>query len=217
MIKVILMRALQSYELINDESWSSFIEKFIYLNKKAILLEKNLQEVSERLNILEKSKVRLIDFTSENLRKYKFPSKVRYLKARHYLSKGNSGFAIVRGDRIIGDMWYYRSDSSKKVDLHFDVKLLGIKKWEDDFVYTFDIYIPPEERGKNLAAAFQNNAMYALRKKGVLKAYTYFWSDNIPSIWITRVINKWKELETLEMSRFFFFLKGADKTWRVTL
>ena len=88
---------------------------------------------------------------------------------------------------------------------------LGIK-WSHDCVYSFDIFVVPAERGNNLSASLQNSAMYSLRDKGYLKAYGYYWADNIPAVWNTRVINKWRELKTLRLNRFLFLKKVVDES-----
>ena len=114
---------------------------------------------------------------------------------------GYQGYALVRAGNIIGYTWYY---SSRIADKPIDIKWLSLKDWSSDYIYTFDIFLLPEERGKYLSSALQNMAIYALKAKGYRKAYTYIWSDNIPSIWMTRVTNKWKEIGRAHMSRFIF-------------
>jgi hypothetical protein len=49
--------------------------------------------------------------------------------------------------------------------------------------------------------------MYSLHEKGYKKAYAYYWADNIPAVWNTRVINKWKELRSVTVRRFLLWKK----------
>jgi hypothetical protein len=68
----------------------------------------------------------------------------------------------------------------------------------------------PSERGKNLSAALQSSSMYALHQKGYKKAIAYYWVDNIPAAWNTRVINRWKEMKAIAASRFFLYRSVAE-------
>ena len=52
--------------------------------------------------------------------------------------------------------------------------------------------------------------MYDLHKKGYAKAYAYYWADNIPAVWNTRVINGWKEVKEIPVSRFFLFRRVGE-------
>ncbi len=206
MINLLIMRVTQIYEFIRSNGWLPFLREIIYINRKAILAEKNLREVNDSRNFLQRSNIRFLEITPGTFdgNNYQYHIKNRKLKALHYLRKGYGGYAIARGNNILGDVWYVASNKSGHVPDHPDIHWLGIK-WAKDYVYCFDIFIVPDERGNNLAAPFQNSAMYSLRNKGYLKAYAYYWADNIPAVWITRVINKWKELKTLRVNRFLFF------------
>jgi len=213
MINLLKMRVTQIYEFIRSNGWSPFLQEVIYVNRKAILVEKELPEVNDSTDFLQRSNVKFIEITPETFanNNYQYPFKNRYLKAVHYLGKGYRGHAIVRENKIIGDIWYFASGKSEHVSDHPDIKWLGIK-WSQDYIYSFDIFVVPDERGNNLAATLQNSAMYSLRDKGYLKAYAYYWADNIPAIWNTRVINKWRELETLRLNRFLFLRKVVSKS-----
>ena len=213
MINLLIMRVIQILEFIRSNSWSSFLREVVYINRKAIVVEKDLHEVNDSTDFLQRSNIQFIEITPETYanNNYQYLFKNRYLKALHYLKKGFGGHAIVRGNKIIGDIWYFASNKSEHLPDHPDIHWLGIK-WSQDYVYCFDIFIVPDERGNNLAAPFQNSAMYSLRNKGYLKAYAYYWADNIPAVWITRVINKWKELKTLRVNRFLFLKKVVSES-----
>jgi hypothetical protein len=204
--RTVVMRILQSLELIRTKGWSALLRELCYTNREAILLEKDLQDVNEDKDFLKKEDVHFVELTANTIRNYRYASRSRYHKARIYCKKGYQGYAIVREDSIIGDTWYYTSRLSDKP---IDIEWLGLKDWSKDHIYTFDIFLVPEERGKYLSSTLQNMAMYSLGKRGFTKAYTYIWADNIPSIWMTRVTNRWKELGRIRMSRFLFFRVGA--------
>ena len=127
----------------------------------------------------------------------------------HYFGRGYGCHALLRGNEVIGDIWYYAPRESNGPLDHVDLHWLGITL-DLDSVYSFDIYFVPAERGKNLSAALQSSSMYALHQKGYKKAIAYYWVDNIPAVWITRVINRWREMKEIAVSRFFLFRRVAE-------
>jgi hypothetical protein len=202
---------MQISEFIEDKGWKSFIQEVLYFNRKAILVEKNLSEAVNRIDFLRNQNIQFIEITPETFTRdrYTFYSKNRMFKALHYLKNGYCGHAIAKENTIIGDMWYF---ALKNNVLHShkcpDIQWLNFELTEDT-VYSFDIYVVPTERGNNLSAALQSTAMYSLFEKGYTKAYAYYWSDNIPAVWNTRVINKWNELRPVTVSRFLWRKKLA--------
>ena len=208
MTNLLIMYIILIYEFIRSNGWSSFLHELFYINRKLILAEKDFRDVNDGRDFLQRSNIMFLEITPETFTKnnYQYIVKNRYFKAVHYLGKGYRGHAIMRGDKIIGDIWYFASGKSDYVSDHPDIQWLGIN-WAKDYVYCFEMFIAPDERGNNLAAPLQNSAMYSLRNKGYLKAYAYYWADNIPAVWISRVMNKWKELKTLRGNRFLFFRK----------
>jgi len=206
-IDVIRMRSVQIYEFLRANSWSSFFKEVIYRGRKAIVVKKALCETKDRTEILKQFNVEFIEIDRDSIlsKKYRYRFKNRYLKALHYLGKGYGGHAIVKGDEIIGDIWYFAP--GRFPGYHPDPKWLGIQLSKND-IYSFDIFLVPSERGSNFSALLQNNAMHALYKKGYENAFAFFWADNIPAVWNTRVVNKWKELKSLRMNRFLFLRKS---------
>ena len=57
-------------------------------------------------------------------------------------------------------------------------------------------------RGKNLAVPLQRNLHITLKSEGYKKLYGYFWNDNIPAMWMHRML-KFKELPRRRVSRIF--------------
>lgn len=202
MIQAFIMRIIQSVEMIQSKGWTALVKELFYIKREAILLEKDLSEVNEDRSYLEKENLKFVELTSQTIKQYEYTLKSRYHKAVLYCKKGYQGFAIIRENRIIGDTWYYTSRLSNKP---IDIGWLGWNDWSRDDIYTFDILLVPEERGKYLSSVLQNLAMHSLKKQSYKKAYTYIWSDNIPSIWMTRVTNKWKEIGRIRVSRLVIF------------
>ena len=203
------MRILQIFEYIRDNGIISFWKEVIFISRKAIIVEKDLSEATFKENLFGKEGVQFVELTSELFcnSKYIYPVINRYYKALHYLSQGYAGHAIVRGNMIIGDIWYFgRKVPGGEAIYHKALDWLKIVL-PDDCVYSFDIYFIPPERGKNISAALQSGAMYSLYKKGYRKAYAYYWADNVPAVWNTRVINRWQELKSLKVNRFLLYRK----------
>jgi len=209
MINYIKMRYKQISELIKDKGWKAFIQAVMYSNRKAILVEKKLSEAVSRKDFLQKNNIQFIEITPEtfHMDKFAFHSKNRMYKTMHYLKKGYCGHAIVKDNTIIGDIWYYANNITFNAAQCPDIKWLKFELTEGT-VYSFDIYVVPNERGNSLSAALQTTAMYSLFAKGYSKAYAYYWADNIPAVWNTRVVNKWIEIRPVTVSRFLFWLKA---------
>ncbi len=54
MIKGLIMRLIQSREFIQSKGWPAFMRELVFINRKAILFEKNLLEVIEQKNSSKK-------------------------------------------------------------------------------------------------------------------------------------------------------------------
>jgi len=202
-----IMRVIQIYEFIKHNGLSSFLHEIHYSNRIAIVVEKNLIEFDTSKERSENSPVKVIELRPEGLKdnNFNYSVKNRYLKAAHYLQKGYGGCAIVRDEKIVGDIWFTTPDTKTVSLCHPDCKWLQIFCSEDE-VYTFDMFLSPDERGNNLASLLQSSALKALRQKGYTKAYGYYWSDNIPALWVHRM-GKWREIKRLKVNRFLFFKK----------
>jgi GNAT superfamily N-acetyltransferase len=85
---------------------------------------------------------------------------------------------------------------------HPDLQWLGINL-EKNQVYSFDLFLDPQKRGDNAAAYLQSSFLEHLKEKGIRKVYGYFWSDNIPALWVHRQL-KYRELNSVTVNRFFF-------------
>ncbi len=210
MLNTVKMRLAQIIDSVRSNGWSSLLRQAVFLRRSAIIVEKDLSEVVERPEPLASLNLKLLEIDKEMLSSgtYRFAVTHRYLKALHYLKQGYGGFAMARNNVIVGDMWYYISEASDDPSvLHVDLRRFGFKTWRSSEVYTFDIFVAPTERKYGLSAAFQNNAMLRLGSKGYTKAYGFYFADNIPAFWCTRVTNKWKELRVASISRLLIFTR----------
>ena len=208
MLNMVKRRLTQIIDSVRSDGWTSVLRQVVFVGRTAIFVEKDLSEVVERPGPLASLKLKLLAIDEDLLFSgtYHFASTNRYLKAQHYLKRKYGGFALARDNVIVGDMWYYVSEVTDDPSvLHVDLRLFGIKTWQKDYVYTFDIFVEPSERKQGVSAAFQNNAMLSLCSKGYTKAYGFYFADNIPAFWCTRMTNKWKEVRAVRISRFLIF------------
>jgi hypothetical protein len=208
MLDTIKMRVVQIRDMAQSNGWHFVLKEMIFRHRCAILVEKDLGEIQDRSEVLANASLRAVEIDRDLLAngELEFTLPNRRLKALHDLKLGYGGIALVRGNRIIGDTWHWASQSTNKSqDLHADLRRFGFQSWSQDCVYTFDIFVDPAERKSGISAAFQNSAMLHLRAKGFKKAYGFYWADNIPAHWCTRVTNKWKKVRDVSLSRFVFF------------
>jgi GNAT superfamily N-acetyltransferase len=212
MLNVVKMRLAQVADLIKSNGWASLVREVMFFERTAIVVEKDLAELIERPEPLENAKLRVVEIDQEMLSSgnYRFAIDYRYLKALNYLRHGYGGYALARGNVVVGDTWHYVTEATDDPRLlQEDLQRFGFKRWLNTDVYTFDIFVAPTERRGGISAAFQNNAMLALRSKGYTRAYGFYWADNIPARWCTQKTNKWKEIRSFSVSRFLIFKRAA--------
>ena len=71
--------------------------------------------------------------------------------------------------------------------VHGDLRRLRVGLAEDE-AYMFDMYIEPEHRGLALSTALFRAAFRGLRARGVVKVKGYYAVDNLPALWMHRVL-----------------------------
>ncbi len=152
--------------------------------------------------------LRFVELSMDDIRaeRWIFSVRSRGVKAVYKLRRGMRGFALVQGDVVIGDVWCVFSRGGKPAS-HPDLQTLGISCGYRE-VYAFDMLIDPSYRGKNLAVPLQRALQRALKEEGYLKVYGSFYDDNLPALWMHRML-KYKELPKREVSRFFVFNRSG--------
>lgn len=130
----------------------------------------------------------------------------RKAKAFRNLKRGMRGFALVKDSIVVGDLWCVAPLDKKKQVVHSDLTMLKIKCAEGD-AYAQDMLIDPQYRGKNLAVPLQRALQLTLKKEGWKKVYGAYYDDNIPAMWMHKML-KFKELPKLRVSRFFSYIKS---------
>ena len=152
----------------------------------------------------ENSELRFVELNPGDIRsgKWIFSIRSRGIKALRNIKREMRGFALVQGNTIIGDVWCIIPCPGKATE-HPDLKMLGLT-CKDNEVYSFDMLIDPTYRGKNLAVPLQRGIQRALKNEGFVKVYGAFYDDNLPALWMHRML-KFNELPKRMVSRFFIF------------
>jgi GNAT superfamily N-acetyltransferase len=91
-----------------------------------------------------------------------------------------------------------------------DFKMLDIVCRERE-AYAFDMFIDPTYRGKNLAVPLQRSLQHTLKSEGYVKVYGAYYEDNLPALWMHRML-KFKEYPKRRVFRFFFYLRSSSST-----
>jgi hypothetical protein len=130
MLDLLRMRFAQMSELVRAAGWASLMRELFFLKRTAIVVEKDLSEVTERSAPLEHSGLKLIEIDNKMLLSgdYRFALEHRYLKALNNLNHGYGGVALARNNTLVGDFWYYVSDTTDDPStLHVDLRRFGFK------------------------------------------------------------------------------------------
>jgi len=123
----------------------------------------------------------------------------RQLRVKPYFAKGYRCFALIKDNKVIGDIWYEKP-MARGLWTHQDIVRLHIAPGMMD-VYAFDMFVSPAERGKDITTAFMGEVLCHLRDAGYSNAYGCFRATNIPALWIHRLIG-YKELPRVEFRRY---------------
>lgn len=200
------MRATQVIDHFRLNGFKSSMYDMFHLRRKARIIEKDLHGVIFDNETLIKNNMTFTEITmADTFQKegrFKYPN--RRLKAICYMKKGYTGHCLIKDNLIVGDIWYFGRKDADKCELHPDIELLGIK-WDSAFAYSFDTFLDPDNRGNTVAKALLNNSLHDMAIKGLKKVYGYYWSDNLPAIWNARVLNKFREIGDITISRYLLF------------
>ncbi|QWV93983.1 GNAT family N-acetyltransferase [Geomonas oryzisoli] len=201
MLQYCRMRLVQAREMVLMAGWRTLLRDIIYLNRVAVPVEIPLDALRPVTDFSRPADEAVLELSPELLgeRRLVYRYQSRYLKALNYLDKGYRGFALVKGNTVAGDIWCADRRQGGATGTHPDESWLGIECRPGE-AYTFDMFVDPAHRGGNLAAALQNGALHLLRKRGITKAYGFFWADNVPALWVHRTL-RWRELQRVRASR----------------
>jgi hypothetical protein len=198
------------------EAWTSgglrnVFRPRVFLNRIATPAEMDLSRpLPLPTDLLHDSAYRFVELKLDDLLagKWSFAVRSRYFKALRNLRKGWRSFALVEGATVVGDVWCDSTSGPGNIVAHPDLKMLGINCKEKE-VYAFDMLIAPKYRGKNFAVPLQRFLHVSLKNEGFQKVYGFYWDDNLPALWMHRML-KYKELPKRSLSRFFFLHKYTN-------
>ena len=102
-----------------------------------------------------------------------------------YLARGYRGFQVARGKTVEGDVWYVASKNSNQEVSHPDLRWLDIEMFgqtdgQED-AYIFDMYVDPGKRNHFVALDLLRESLFALKDRGITKAYLYILADDVPA------------------------------------
>ena len=179
----------------------------VFRNRLATPVEMDLTTISGPLN---NDEFQFVELTIDDLqtREWSFAVPSRGLKALRNLKRGFRSFAVLKESIVIGDVWCIAPQKDGSCISHPDLKMLDIRCGTGE-AYAFDMFIHSTYRGRNLAVPLQKSLQAALKMEGCQKVYGYYWNDNLPALWMHRML-KFKELPKRRVSRFFFLIK-SDK------
>lgn len=185
--------------------------KFLHMVRQQVFRQRLITPVVMDLSTLDPSQ-RVdsdfieLDLSSVRRRKISFAVRSRKFKAIRNLRRGMRGFALVKDSVVVGDLWCVAPLEKGRLVTHPDLDMLKISCIEGE-AYAQDMLIDPAYRGKNLAVQLQRSLQLTLKKEGWRKVYGCYWDDNIPAMWMHRML-KFKELSKCRVSRFFSYIKS---------
>ncbi|QWV97999.1 GNAT family N-acetyltransferase [Geomonas nitrogeniifigens] len=207
MLRYCKMRLVQAREMLLVAGWRTLLRDIVYLNRVAVPVEIPLDSLRPVTDFTRPPDEAVLELSAELLgeRRLVYRFRSRYLKALTYLGKGYRGFALVKGNTVAGDIWCADRPQGGRSCNHPDERWLGIECRPGE-AYTFDMFVDPAHRGGNLAAALQNGTLHLLKKRGITKAYGFFWADNVPALWVHRTL-RWHELQRVRATRLLLSRK----------
>ena len=195
-------------ESIAARELGALIKRQISWNRILTPVEMDLSGSLPRGALPADSDLRFVELRPEDIQagKWVFAVQSRGIKAHSKLKSGIRGYAFVRGQIVIGDVWCVTPPSGQSIS-HPEFRILGLASAEHE-AFAFDMLIDPKYRGKNLAAPLQRALQHALKKEGFLKVYGSYYDDNLPALWMHRML-QFRELPKRKVTRFFFYSKSA--------
>lgn len=205
-LESIMVAYYQMLEAFQEGGLKGMLHPRFFGKRKATPVVMELSAVTWPADTFQNSRYQFVELKIEELRQLTFSVPSRGLKASRNLKRGWRGFALIQGNQVIGDIWCVTPSQKGHPVIHSDIAMLGITCGDKD-AYAFDMQISTAHRGQNLAAPFQRALQATLKTEGWHKVYGYYWDDNLPALWVHRML-KFKELPKREVSRFLFYQKA---------
>jgi GNAT superfamily N-acetyltransferase len=201
MVHSFLARVCQIAEMLRASGRGRALRECLYWSGELVPVERDLSSVASPDAALAKLGATLVwlgpgDAAARRLR---YPVQSRRYKAFKYFGRGCRAFALVRDNEVLGDVWHAPVGATQAQLAHRDFDALGLDPGPKD-VYMFDMFVDPRHRGEALAATLLGGALHALGQQGCARGYGFFRADNIPALWVHRLL-RYKELPRVRVRR----------------
>lgn len=203
MLSSLKTRYFQFLEHCRQEDFLSACRIAIYKSEEIVPAEKDLDTLRP-VPEPEGGDLPLLDLGPENFDSHRldFPLRSRRERAGNFLRRGYRMIAMVREGRVVGDVWYVTRASARTQGIHPHLdKWFGIELGADE-AYLFDMHVDAEQRGGGLTTYFHGRVLETLRERGFRRAYGSFVAQNIPALWMHRLID-YRELPRCIVRRIF--------------
>ena len=165
---------------------------FIYSDIEGIVAEKDIAALEEKDLAPSAAQWEMLEVSAGDTGPYlaglrRKEGSLGTAKARRYMRSGFRGTAARRDGQVVGAVWSVTKAESRLSCVHHDLRRLRIGL-ADDEAYMFDMYIEPEHRGLALSTSLFRTAFRGLRARGVVKVKGYYVVDNLPALWMHRVM-----------------------------
>jgi GNAT superfamily N-acetyltransferase len=207
-VKLMIYQVLDNF---SERGIRDVLRSRIFWNRLAtpVAMELSISSFSPKNELIEAGfkfvEVKLQDIQNGNC-SFVIPS--RGIKALGNLRRGYRNFAVAKNGVVVADVWCLSPRDNGTSISHPDTKMLGINCELRD-AYAFDMYVAPLYRGRNLAIPLQKFLQACLKDDGCQKVYGYNWDDNLPALWMHRML-KFKEFPKRKITRFFFLMRSKD-------
>ena len=199
----------QALEAYASEGMKGILHPRFFWKRLATPVEMDLENIPAfSMDVFRQAGCSFNEIHMDTLRakKWIFITPSRGYKALCHLKQGWRNFVLHQNGWVIGDVWCVTPRGEEDLATHPDLAMLRITCGNHE-AYAFDMQIAPEFRGKNLAAPLQRALQSTLKAEGLQKVYGYYWDDNLPALWMHRLL-KFKELPKRKISRFLWFRKS---------
>jgi len=196
-------------ELSRGNLWN-FFHTQVFINRIATPVEMALTSSPTSTSYRQDSEYNYIELKYSDLSTniFQYANHSRRYKALQNFKKGWRCISVCIDSMVVGDVWCSPFREGYAYHRPPDLKMLGIQCVAGE-AYAFDMLIDPAYRGKNLAVPLHRYLHLTLKNEGYRKVYGYYWDDNIPAMWMHRMI-KFHELPKRRVSRFFLLIHARD-------
>ena len=210
MISMLRIKYLQFLEHRRQEGWLSACRFTFYKHEEAVPVEKDLTALRP-VKAPAGGTPELVEIGPENFLclPLTYLLRSRRERAGRYFALGYRSFAMVRDGKVLGDLWYVTRQSGRFDPPHPHLGWFGIDLGPRQ-AYMFDMWVDPGERGNALTTWFLGSVLHEQRRRGLEKVYGYFAAQNVPALWVHRLIG-YQELPRFIVRRFLLYETARAK------